>query len=65
MIDVLTVPGTFKGWGADNDRFQRRTTEPCAQLASRTSASMKFGAGAGADPYVKDLITDSITGPGG
>ena len=31
------------------------------QPGSRISATMKFGAGAGADPFVKDLITDLIS----
>ena len=40
-----------------------------AQPGSRISATMKFGAGADADPFVKDLITDLIgrvrSDPGG
>ena len=38
---------------------QERSTA-LAQLASRISAIMKFGAGAGDDPFVKGLITDLI-----
>eukprot|EP00450_Noctiluca_scintillans_P002421 CAMPEP_0194482150 /NCGR_PEP_ID=MMETSP0253-20130528/4235_1 /TAXON_ID=2966 /ORGANISM="Noctiluca scintillans" /LENGTH=688 /DNA_ID=CAMNT_0039321673 /DNA_START=47 /DNA_END=2116 /DNA_ORIENTATION=+ len=42
---------------------QKEHSAALAQLASRISAVMKFGAGAGEDPFlkVKDLITDLIT----
>ena len=55
---MFIVQEKFKGWDADNDRFQ-------ARLASRISASMKFGVGAGDDAVVKGWITDSVIGPEG
>ena len=68
-----TVPGKFfKCCFADIDRSQRirngdngQTARRAGALnrarsASRISAIMKFGAGAGDDPFVKCLITDLI-----
>ena len=41
---------------------QKKKSATLAQIVSRTSAIMKFGAGTGVDPFgkVKGLITDSI-----
>ena len=70
--DVLTVPSSAALQTTDLKAFElvtmvRRLAEQehstaLAQLGSRISAIMKFGAGADDDPFVKvkDLITDLI-----
>ena len=41
-------------------QFAKKGSVALAQLASRISATMKFGADASEDPFLKGFITDSI-----